>query len=310
MRFISFIFLLPVLLMAGPNDLTISQRNPTDTGSLVRVLPSPSVPAMVFYNPSTTLPDYIVLDGSFTYTSSGGVNTIAVDGTRYATAAQGALANTAIQGISPGTVTGLSPGTTPTLTFSGTPTSPTMNLGIPAGSTGATGATGSTGSTGSAGSAATVTVGTVTALSPGASPTVANGGTSSAAVFNFGLPAAPSARSFSSPSFSSVTTATQLSTTRDSFVCYTFNATVTISLLAGQSVTATLQYADNSGMSTNVVTLLPATTNNSGVLGLTQVNSLLVTGYIPANKYRKVTFAVTGGATAPTTLAGGQEVLE
>lgn len=41
----------------------------------------------------------------------------------------------------------------------------------------------------SAGSTATVSLGTVTALAPGATPTVTNTGTASAAVFNFGLPA-------------------------------------------------------------------------------------------------------------------------
>jgi|21_taG_2_1085346.scaffolds.fasta_scaffold85509_2 hypothetical protein len=39
------------------------------------------------------------------------------------------------------------------------------------------------------GPAATVTAGTATGLAPGAAPTVANGGTTSAAVFNFGIPA-------------------------------------------------------------------------------------------------------------------------
>jgi hypothetical protein len=48
---------------------------------------------------------------------------------------------------------------------------------------------GANGTNGSNGSAATVSVGTVTTLSPGASATVTNGGTSSAAVLNFGIPA-------------------------------------------------------------------------------------------------------------------------
>lgn len=59
----------------------------------------------------------------------------------------------------------------------------------PTGPTGSTGSTGTTGSTGSAGAAATIAVGTVTPLSAGATPTVANGGTSAAAVLNFGIPA-------------------------------------------------------------------------------------------------------------------------
>lgn len=57
--------------------------------------------------------------------------------------------------------------------------------GIP----GQDGVDGSVGGTGATGSAATISVGTVTGLAAGASPTVANAGTSSAAVLNFGIPA-------------------------------------------------------------------------------------------------------------------------
>lgn len=51
------------------------------------------------------------------------------------------------------------------------------------------GDTGATGTTGQTGAAATVAVGTVTGLAAGATPTVSNGGTSGAAVLNFGIPA-------------------------------------------------------------------------------------------------------------------------
>ena len=47
------------------------------------------------------------------------------------------------------------------------------------------------GTPGATGTAATIAVGTTTTLSPGASATVANVGTSSAAVFNFGIPTGP-----------------------------------------------------------------------------------------------------------------------
>ena len=64
----------------------------------------------------------------------------------------------------------------------------------PQGETGATGATGpqgpqgETGATGPAGSSATIAVGTVTTLPPGSNATVTNSGTSSSAVFDFGIP--------------------------------------------------------------------------------------------------------------------------
>lgn len=50
------------------------------------------------------------------------------------------------------------------------------------------GSAGSNGTNGSNGAAATVTAGTATGLSVGSPPTVNNSGTSSAAVFNFGVP--------------------------------------------------------------------------------------------------------------------------
>ena len=61
-------------------------------------------------------------------------------------------------------------------------------------------------------------------------------------------------------------------------------------------------------MSTNVVTVDSDVTLNSGVLGLNQTNGLKVSGRIPANKYRQVTFTTTGGASAPNAIASGQEV--
>lgn len=123
------------------------------------------------------------------------------------------------------------------------------------------------------------------------------------------LQAAIQPRAYSVPTFASSTSATKLSTGRDAEVSYDYDATANISLLAGQSVTATLKYADNSGMSTNVVTVSSQQTGNSGVLGLTNVNTLKVSGSIPAGKFRQVTFAVTGGAAAPSAIKAGQEVL-
>jgi hypothetical protein len=115
-------------------------------------------------------------------------------------------------------------------------------------------------------------------------------------------------RSFSTPTFNSATTATQLSTTRDANVQYVFDAAMT-TLLTTQGITATLRYADNSGMSTNVVTVSSNTINTGGILSLTINNSLQLSGIIPAGKYRQVTFSTSGGATAPSALASGQEVL-
>jgi len=114
--------------------------------------------------------------------------------------------------------------------------------------------------------------------------------------------------SYSSPSFSNVTTATQLSSTRDASVNYVFPTSLT-SLLANQALTATLQYADDSGMSTNLVAVSNDVTGCSGILSLTLSGRLQVSGRIPAGKYRKVALSQTGGATVPTTISSSQEVL-
>lgn len=114
--------------------------------------------------------------------------------------------------------------------------------------------------------------------------------------------------SVSTPTFSSTTTSTQLSTTRAAYVQYSYPTSLT-SLLANQSLTATLQYADDSGFTTNIVTFSSDNTGCSGIINLVLSGRLQVQGIVPAGKYRKVTLAQSGGATVPTTLSSGQEVL-
>ncbi len=114
--------------------------------------------------------------------------------------------------------------------------------------------------------------------------------------------------SFTTPTFASSVAATQLSATRNAQVSYTYPTSMT-SLLANQTLTATLQYADDSGFTTNVVNLNNDVQGCSGILSLTLLGRLQVQGIIPAGKYRRVVLAQTGGATVPTTLSSGQEVL-
>lgn len=122
------------------------------------------------------------------------------------------------------------------------------------------------------------------------------------------------ARAFSAPTFSSSTTAAQLSTTRDGAVTYAYDVTIAITLLGGQSVTAILKYADNSAMTTNPVVVDSNGVQSTGIAGLSQIQTLKISGMVPAGKYRQVTFttAATGTATAPAAPAAikaGQEVL-
>ena len=141
-----------------------------------------------------------------------------------AAAAQSAIDAADASRLTAGTVTTLTAGSPATVAITGAAGAQILDLGIPTGPTGATGATGptgatgdtgpqgiqgdtgpagpqgiqgvqgdtgltgATGATGATGSAATVAIGTTTTLSAGSSATVTNVGTSSAAVFNFGVP--------------------------------------------------------------------------------------------------------------------------
>jgi hypothetical protein len=93
--------------------------------------------------------------------------------------------------VTTGTTTTGSPGTPANVTNSGTSSAAVFNFTIPEGIQGATGSQGpqgNPGATGSPGAAATIAAGTTTTLAPGSSATVTNSGSSSAAVFNFGIP--------------------------------------------------------------------------------------------------------------------------
>lgn len=118
-------------------------------------------------------------------------------------------------------------------------------------------------------------------------------------------------RSFTNPS-RSLNSAFQISTTQDAIVSYTVDIAATLSLTTGQAGTVTLQYADDSGMSTNLKTVQSSVNGNSGVLaiglGLTQTATAALGGVIPAGKYVKLVTANTTG-TPTFTMRAAQEVL-
>lgn len=88
-----------------------------------------------------------------------------------------------------GTVTTLAPGSQATASITGTSPNFVLNLGIPAGRNGTNGTNGTNGINGTNGTSATVAVGTTTTIPGGGQASVTNSGTSSAAVFNFVIPA-------------------------------------------------------------------------------------------------------------------------
>jgi len=99
--------------------------------------------------------------------------------------------------VTVGSTTTLEAGSPAYVTNTGTLQNAILNFGIPQGPVGpqgipgpqgTPGATGPQGPAGEDGAAATITIGTVTALAPGTTPTVNNVGTSTAAILNFGIP--------------------------------------------------------------------------------------------------------------------------
>ncbi len=118
-------------------------------------------------------------------------------------------------------------------------------------------------------------------------------------------------RSFSNPA-RTLNSAFQISGSRDCLVSYTVDIACTISLTAGQTGTLTLEYADDSGFTTNVVTVQTAVNANTGALtiglNLTQTTTAGITGVVPAGKYVRIRTANTIG-TPSFTFRAAQEVL-
>ena len=121
--------------------------------------------------------------GSSATVSNSGTSSAAVFNFGIPQGVQGLQGNTGSAAtVSVGSTTTLSAGSSATVSNSGTSSAGVFNFGIPQGIQGIQGLQGNNGS------AATINVGTTTTLSAGSSATVSNSGTSSAAVFNFGIP--------------------------------------------------------------------------------------------------------------------------
>lgn len=119
-------------------------------------------------------------------------------------------------------------------------------------------------------------------------------------------------RTFNNPT-RSLNTAFQISTTQDAQVSYAVDIAATLSLTTGQTGTVTLQYADDSGFTTNVVTVQSSVNGNTGTLaiglGLTQTATASLSGTIPTGKYVRLLTANTTG-TPTFTFRTAQEVLQ
>lgn len=123
-----------------------------------------------------------------------------------------------------------------------------------------------------------------------------------------GIPAAPS---YTNPT-RSLNSAFQISSTRNTKVTYAVSIAATLSLSGGQLGTVVLEYADDSGFTTNVVTVQTSANGNTGTLALglntVQTGTALLSGDIPASKYVRLRTVNTTG-TPTFTMGTAQEVL-
>lgn len=111
----------------------------------------------------------------------------------------------------------------------------------------------------------------------------------------------------------SLNSAFQVSSSRASMVAYTVDIGSGLTLSGGTAGTVTLQYADDSGFTTNVATVQSTVDGNTGTLTLglatTQTVSATLSGLIPAGKYVKIATANTTGTPTFTYRAGAEVLL-
>ena len=132
---------------------------------------------------------YVALQGNSNLIPSSNASSWSVMTSKGDTGATGAVGSAGTVTI--GTTTTGSAGGNASVSNSGTSSEAVLNFSIPKGVSGAAGVQGSqglTGSTGATGDNATIQIGSITTLPEDSNATVANAGTDTAAVLNFGLP--------------------------------------------------------------------------------------------------------------------------
>lgn len=111
----------------------------------------------------------------------------------------------------------------------------------------------------------------------------------------------------------SLNTAFQVSTTRDAWVSYSVQITVTASISGGQNGDVVLEIASDSGFTANVQTLAISGLGQTYTLAIAlqgvQPQTGVVTGYVPAGYYARLRTVNTTGTPAFAYRAG-QEVLQ
>lgn len=121
----------------------------------------------------------------------------------------------------------------------------------------------------------------------------------------------PSTPTFNNPT-RTLNSAFQISSTQPARVSYAVSIAATLSLTTGQSGTVVLEYADDSGFTTNVKTVQSSINGNTGSLtiglNLVQTVTATIAGEVPAAKYVRLR-TVNNTSTPTFTFVSAQEVL-
>jgi sugar lactone lactonase YvrE len=197
--------------------------------------------------------------------------------------------------IAAGTTTTLAPNSPATVANVGSPSAAVFNFGIPQGTIGATGPTGPVGPQGPA---ATIAVGSTTTLSPGASATVNNSGTSGAAVFDFGIPQGPTGTAATiavgtTTSLAPGNPATVTNVGTSGAAVFNFGIPTAGGIAAGGSTTQ-VQYNLGGVLAGSANMTFNGTTFNLGV------NTILSNVNVLGASYDSVSFSVATQDTSPT----------
>jgi hypothetical protein len=310
------------------NDLLINQRNPADTITQTRGVIPPGgggIDALMGYAGATNLPTFYRVGTGLTIQSGQLVSTVPAgstgpqgvagvqgpkgdkgdvgqNGLAGATGAKGDTGLTGTQGIQGAQGVKGDTGLQGQIGLTGTQ-GPKGDQGI-AGLTGATGAAGRDGIDGAQG---------LQGIKGETGATGAAGATGPVGPQGIQGVQGPAGTPAPTPTFSGaatrpLNTAYQVSTTRNANVTYAVDVTVTALLIAGTRGTVTLQYADNAAMTTDVVNLLSGTSSIGGVLNVSAIQTVFVSGWVPAGKYVRLLTANTVG-TPTFAYSGGNETL-
>lgn len=324
---------------ADGNDLLINQRNALDTATTTRVVASPLTDGLLYYNTSTLLPSYLTLGTGLSITSgvlsasAGAVAWTDVTGKpSFATiATTGAYADlTGKPSLFDGaysSLTGVPSTFTPSshthtasqISDSTTAGRAVMTATDAAAARTAIGAGTGNGTVTSVVAGTGLSGGTITSTGTISLPNTGTASTYSGVTTDAqGRVTAGTTRSFnSSPTKTLVTSASGqggvvLDASRDAFVAYWIDTSITTNIGGTSTITLFLEVADTNSATPGDWTAIAKTSNGNTItlaiaLQSQQPQALILTSMVRAGKFVRIRYATAG--TASASYGGGQEVL-